>query len=164
MNGWRWAWLLLVAAALGVAYGRDSFADGKRSARCHEVRVRAADSAPRLDRRRHGPVFSAREAKDLELEVLLSEDDASGPVKVKLFSPRGRLYQILDATADEAPAAERDGRRPRWRRQVRSLVARFPVAGTQVTAHALFGEWRAEVYLDGAETPCIRPVKFVLEP
>jgi hypothetical protein len=37
------------------------------------------------------------------------------------------------------------------------------MAGTPVVTNALFGEWRAEVYLDGAETPCVRPLEFVIE-
>lgn len=160
MNSWRWAALLLVAAAFGVADGPKAFADRKRSDRCYSVRVRAADSPGERDRRRQRPVLSASEAKDLTIEVSLSEDAASRPVQVKLFSPRGRLYQVLDAVADENPTA----RPRRSRRHERSLVARFPVAGTQITAHGLYGEWRAEVHLDGTETPCIRPLTFVIEP
>ena len=164
MNRWGWASLLLIAAAFDVADGPKAFADGKRSGRCYAVRVGAADSRPRQDRSRHAPVLSAGEVKDLEIEVLLSEDDATRPVQVKLFNPRGRLYQVLDAVANESPATAREGRRPRARREVRSLVARFPVAGTQITTHGLFGEWRAEVYLDGAEAPCTRPLRFVIKP
>jgi hypothetical protein len=151
---------LLVAAAFGVADGPQAYADRKRSDRCYTVRVRAADSPGERDRRRHKPVFSAGEAKDLTIEVTLSEDAATRPVQVKLFTPRGRLYQVLDAVAE----GNRTARPTRSRRHERILVAQLPVAGTQVTAHALFGEWRAEVHLDGAETPCIRPLSFVIEP
>jgi len=164
VNRWGWAPLLLIASALDVAGAPKAFAGGTPPGRCYAVNVDAADSPTRLDGRRRAPALSARAAKDLEIEVLLSESGATRPVQVKLFTPRGRLYQVLDAVAGESPASARRGRRPRARRQERPLVARFPVAGTQITTHALFGEWRAEVYLDGAEAPCIRPLKFVINP
>lgn len=160
MNRGGWATLLLVAAVFGVADGPKALADRKRSDRCYTVRVRPADSPGERDRRRESPVLSASQAKDLTIEVSLPEDAASRPVQVKLFSPRGRLYQVLDAVADGNPTA----RPRRSRRHERLLVARFPVAGTQITAHDLYGVWRAEVHLDGTEAPCIRPLAFVIEP
>jgi len=83
------------------------------------------------------------------------------PVHVKLFTPRGSLYQVLQAKADAestSTAARRRGR------SARALVALVPVAGTQITTYALFGEWRAEVYLDAADAPCTRTLEFVIEP
>lgn len=161
MNVGRLATVLLMGAALQVA--ADARADETRSGRCYGVRVRAAGSPGERNGRRHTPVLSAAEAKDLAFVVSISADAASRPVQVRLFSPRGRLYQVLDALVDENTTEGVEGRR-RSRRHVRSLVARLPVSGTQITTYAMFGTWRAEVYLDGADTPCTRPMEFVIEP
>ena len=151
MTASRWArWnLLLLLATLGAAVAAS--ANG-RSDRCYPIRVRAADAENR------SRVFSAAAAKDLVIEVAVPDEAASRPVRVKLFTPRGALYQVLETSAGEDGAES--GRR---RRRGRTLTARFPVAGTHVTTFALFGEWRAEAYLEGAETACTRPLKFVIE-
>jgi hypothetical protein len=156
MTTWRYASVLLLAAAFDLGGGLPARADA-RADRCYAVRVRAAGSD--ASGGRHGRVFSAATAKDLAIEVSVPDAAASRPVQVKLFTPRGRLYQVIDAGADE----EVSGDRGRRRRRGRSMVAEFPVAGTPVTTHALFGEWRAEVYLDGSETRCARPLEFVIE-
>jgi hypothetical protein len=54
-------------------------------------------------------------------------------------------------------------RRYRFRR-ARTVTADLPVAGTSITRRSLFGEWRAEVHLDGNERACTRPTTFTLEP
>jgi hypothetical protein len=104
--------------------------------------------------------LSAAAVKDLRIEILLTEDAATRPVQVKLYNPRGRLYQILDAVADPG-VTKSNGRSKRGERL---FVALLPVAGTQITLNALYGTWRAEVYLDGASTACARPAEFVLSP
>jgi hypothetical protein len=172
----RWSFVSLMSAVAVVTFApvNPAVAEGRRAGRCYAIRIDAAGSSDEgdphahrererdRDHRRNGSALSATEAKDLEIQISVSEDAAIRPVRIKLFTPRGKLYQVLDAVADlEAPEAS--GHR-RSRRNERSLVARFPVAGTQITTHALFGEWRAEVYLDGFETPCSRPLEFALEP
>jgi hypothetical protein len=109
-------------------------------------------------------VVSASESRDLRVEVSLPESLSSLPVQVKLFTPRGRLYQVLQARADaeSTSSAARNGRRSS--RETRTLAALVPVAGTQITTHALFGEWRAEVYVGDATAPCARPLEFVIGP
>jgi hypothetical protein len=161
---WRFRSFVLIAAAVNLVQVPESFAKRRRSGRCYAISVEAADSHSNHDRRRRAPVLSASEAKDLEIEIALSDEAAAWPVQVKLFTPRGKLYQVLDAVAETqtAPDGARSRRRPR--RHTRSLVARFPVAGTQITSHALFGEWRAEAYLGDAESPCTRSLEFVIEP
>jgi hypothetical protein len=147
------AWLLLVAATMDVSSSM-VFAARKRSTGCISVQVGPPQGRKKV------PDLSAAAVKDLRIEIVLTEDAATRPVQVKLYNPRGRLYQILDALADSS------GTKPngRSKRGERLFVALLPVAGTQITAHALYGTWRAEVYLDGASTGCTPPTEFVLSP
>jgi hypothetical protein len=147
-------WLLLVAVTMDLS-ASIAFAARERSTGCLSVRI--GSHAPG---RKNNPGFSAAAVKDLRIEVVLTEKAATRPVQVKLYNPRGRLYLILDAVAD-ASGMKAKGRSKRGERL---FVALLPVAGTQITAHALYGTWRAEVYLDGGETPCTRPAEFVLSP
>jgi hypothetical protein len=148
------AWLLFVAATMDFSSSM-AFAARKRSAGCLSVQV-----GPQPQGRKKASDFSAAAVKDLRIEILLTEDAATRPVQVKLYTPRGRLYQILDAVADSGQTMPN----ARSKRRERRFEALLPVAGTQITAHALYGRWRAEVYLDGASTACSRPVEFVLAP
>ena len=162
MRSWRWAAIVLAATALDVARPAEPSADRKPANRCYGVRVDSADS--RSNRRGRTTVISATESRDLRLEVSLPEKLSSLPVHVKLFTPRGRLYQVLQATAGAESTSRAAKSRRRSARDARTLAALFPVAGTQITTFALFGEWRAEVYLDDDAAPCTRPLEFVIEP
>jgi hypothetical protein len=158
MTGIRFASVLLLAT---LALGASAFAE-RRSGRCHAVRVRPGEAEGRNGNNgRSGRAFSATAAKDLVIEVSIPDAAASLPVQVKLFTPRGRLFQVIDARAAESETTDARGRGRRGRG--RTLSALFPVAGTPIVTNALFGEWRAEVYVDGAETPCVRPLEFVIE-
>jgi hypothetical protein len=161
MTRGRWISIVLVATALDVARPAEA-SQRKRAHRCHDARVEPAD--PRSDRRGRTTAVSARESGDLRIQVSLPGELSGLPVQVKLFTPRGRLYQILQATADAASTSEATKGPRRSPHRGRSLAALVPLAGTQITTYALFGEWRAEFYLDGAESPCTRPLEFVIEP
>ncbi len=157
MRSWRWAAIVLAAAALEVARPAETSAAGRKANRCYGVRVESAVS--RSDRRGSATAFSASESKDLRLLVSLPEKLSSLPIQVKLFTPRGSLYQVLEATADGVSTS-----RGRSKRGARDLAAVLPVSGTHITTFELFGEWRAEAYLDGSAAPCTRPLEFVIEP
>jgi hypothetical protein len=158
MTGLRFVSLLLLAI---LAMGASAFAE-RGSGRCYAVRVHPAEAEGRNGNNgRSGRSISATAAKDLVIEVSVPDAAASSPVQVKLFTPRGRLYQVIEAHAGESEMLDGGGRGRRGRG--RTLEALFPMAGTPVVTNALFGEWRAEVYLDGAETPCLRPLEFVIE-
>jgi hypothetical protein len=161
MRTWRWAAIVLAVTVLDVARPAEPSPAREKANRCYGVRVESADSS---NRRSGTSVFSAGESKDLRLVVSIPEELSSLPVHVKLFTPRGRLYQVLQATADAESTSRAARSRGRSARDPRALVALVPVAGTQITTYALFGEWRAEVYLDDAEAPCTRPLEFVIEP
>jgi hypothetical protein len=162
MRTWRWAAIVLAVTALDVARPAEPSPAREKANRCYGVRVESAVS--RSNRRGSETAFSAGESKDLRLVVSIPEELSSLPVHVKLFTPRGRLYQVLQATADAESTSRAARSRGRSARDPRALVALVPVAGTQITTYALFGEWRAEVYLDDAEAPCTRPLEFVIEP
>jgi hypothetical protein len=158
----RWVSIVLAATAFLAARPAES-AGKKRDNRCYGLRVDTEES--RSTRRgRPASVVSANESRDLRLEVSLPESLSSLPVEVKLFTPRGRLYQVLQATADAESTSTAAKNRRRSNRETRTLAALVPLAGTQITTHALFGEWRAEVYLGDAAAPCARPLEFVIEP
>jgi hypothetical protein len=159
MRRWRWALLVLVAAASFVARPAEA-KKPKRVNRCYAVHL----ETDARDRRGRDTVVSASESRDLRIEVSLPEELSSLPVEVKLFTPRGTLYQVLPATADASSSSEAGKKRRRPRHRGRSLTALVPLAGTQITTYALFGEWRAEAYVDGADSPCTRPLEFVIEP
>jgi hypothetical protein len=137
----------------------------KESHRCYGIRVEAADSEIGSFRRRGRTTrFSAREVRDLRVEVFVPEATATEPLSVKLYTPRGRLYQVLQvaASAPDDLAGKRGGRRSAGR-SYGVLSAQFPVAGTQITSFDMFGNWRVEAHLDGSEGPCTRPFEFELE-
>jgi len=141
---------------------------------CYAVRIEALGStsspstlsegkAPKAKARpRNGHRFSAREILDLRFDVLLRERDPSGLVEVALYTPSGHLYETLKAELDPDEAALG---RPSYRgRRARVVAATLPVAGSYITRRSIYGEWRAEVRLDGAGTACTRHESFTLEP
>lgn len=135
--------------------------------RCYAVRVEAI-SIPATEtstdtgrRRRYRRRFSAHEVLDLNLSVWLPAKNEASVVEIRLYTPTGRLYEVLQARADASTA---DGARYRGRR-ARVVSARLPVAGSHITSRSLYGKWRAEVFLDGNEKSCTRrPKKFSLDP
>ncbi len=131
--------------------------------RCYAVRVEAISnpSTETTNRRRYRRGFSAQEVLDLRLSVWLPEKDEASLVEIRLYTPTGRLYEVLQARAD---ASTTDGGRYR-RRRARVVSARLPVAGSHITSRSLYGKWRAEVFLDENEKSCTRrPKKFTINP
>lgn len=168
--------MLLSAAAFSLEPPRPSSEAQHRG--CYAVRIEALGStaspstlsegkaakakAKAKARPRNGHRFSAREILDLRFDVLLRERDPSGLVEVALYTPSGHLYETLKAelVPDEAAL----GRASYRGRRARVVAATLPVAGSFITRRSIYGEWRAEVRLDGAGTACTRPTSFTLEP
>lgn len=153
------ALLLIVAAGLSDAEPSKRRRERRREPRCFALRVVEADSG-----RSRGRSFSASEVGDLRFELWVHESASSEPIELKLFNPRGKLYQRLALRSADAPGRRALRARVAKRFHLQTLAARFPVTGTHVTAYALFGEWRAEAFVGDAENPCSRPLEFVLEP
>jgi len=154
---------LVVPALLGLTGASEAAtAASRRVDRCYAVRVEsiAAPNSASTKRRRFRRRFSAREVLDLRFNVLLHAKNDAGLVEIKLYTPAGRLYDILEARADGDQSAL--PRRSRRRRRV--VSAKFPVAGTHITNRSLYGKWRADVYLNGSDERCGRPKRFFIQP
>ncbi len=94
-----------------------------------------------------GTQFSGSLVRDLRIIVGWQNLSGSHTQRLDLFSPDGSLYQRLSTQFSVASAVE----------------ARLPVGGTWITQYALFGAWRADVFLDGQGSP-ISSGLFVLTP
>ena len=151
-----------------------------RARGCEAVLV---DSPQSTDRKgRFTPAFSATRILDLQLDTVLSATvEGSHLLQLKLYTPKGHLYQVLSvpftaASGDDSlPAAKRwvdgypeplDEQRTKpvpyqgsFRRGVRTTL---PVAGTSIMTNSLYGEWRVEPYLDDQRCGAART--FVIGP
>jgi hypothetical protein len=111
--------------------------------------------------------FSASNLLDLEFWVVLPSASAASAngIELKLFTPRGHLYQKLSApfvapVHPHAVGAAGPGRRPRFL----TVTLRLPVAGTTIVNNSLYGTWTAEAYLAGGTSPCTRARGFQIRP
>ena len=100
-----------------------------------------------------GREFSARRVGDL-LILVEYRSLSPGPhtQRLKLFLPDGALYQQFTSefqVGSAQPARDKGHQQLGWER----VTTRLPVAGTWITEHALYGDWRFEVYLDQARQP-----------
>lgn len=137
------------------------------AAACMSIQVSDAEAPAhsRSHRARRQRSFSASEVLDLQFEVFLaSPPEADHRVELKLFTPKGHLYQKLPAVVGPAsPGPTRAEGRTR-QTGVASAKATLPVAGTTIVMSSLYGQWQVEAYVDGATTPCTRAQKFVIKP
>jgi hypothetical protein len=110
--------------------------------------------------------FPATRTLDLQFGIRLRrrvEPDAR--LELRLYTPRGHLYQTLrvEAPAPDANASGND-RYARLRRILRPRTATLPVAGTAIVNHSLYGRWKVEPHLDGSSRPCGRARSFRIDP
>jgi hypothetical protein len=135
--------------------------------------------------------FSAARTLDLELRARLrGTRQISGDhvLRLKLFTPRGYLYQEITVPFHRQPPRSWWTRRPAetfeptrtlpgfstpvsvqktrpiWWGRIRydQVTARLPVAGTSITLGSLFGRWTVVPYLDDQTAPCGRSRRFVI--
>jgi hypothetical protein len=92
-----------------------------------------------------GDQFSTTSLRDLLISTTYSNVSGTHRQRLELYAPDGSLYQKL--TGAVAPSTQ----------------ALIPVGGTWITQHALFGEWRVDVYVDRETTP-ITSQTFALLP
>ena len=147
--------------------------------------------APEQRRATRRRSFSAARTLDLELRARLrGTRQISGDhvLRLKLFTPRGYLYQEITVPFHREPPRpwwRRSGAetfestrtlpgfstpvsvqktRPFWwgRKRYDEVTARLPVAGTSITLGSLFGRWTVVPYLDDDTGPCGRARKFVI--
>lgn len=103
------------------------------------------------------PSFSAARTIDLSLGVeLRTRRSADKGVELRLYTPKGHLYQTL---ALNPPTATRPSH------QVETAwMGTLPVAGTAIVNHSLYGRWRVEPHLAGRPEPCGDTVSLWLAP
>jgi hypothetical protein len=140
--------MLMLAAVLaaGAAMAAPPRVEERHARLCPTVEVRRA-GALRPPRK---PIFSVRQVGDLEF-VLRYRSRPARRVELKLYTPRGHLYQTLSEAI--GPQADRAPGR---------VSLRWPVSGTLVEQGALFGSWSLEPVLDGAASTCPRATPFTL--
>jgi hypothetical protein len=102
-------------------------------------------------------VFSTHKHYDLDFAVKLVPRAATPGrvVELKLYTPRGFLYQVLE-TAIPQPSPRRRGR-ARIAKKTTTASVRLPVAGTWITQNTLYGRWKVVPYLEGQTAACGRP-------
>jgi hypothetical protein len=105
--------------------------------------------------RRDRPAFSAARTIDLGLEVELRSDRFLDPrrprvrsIELRLYTPKGHLYQTLTLSPPSAAAR----RRPQH--HATGWTGTLPVAGTAIVNHSLYGRWTVQPYLAGRPEPC----------
>jgi len=148
---------------------------GPTSGFCARVEVGSESVDPLTS----GRTFSVQKTQDIHLLVLfLSEVQGDHTLEVKLKTPRGHHYQTLTAPITTSPTESGATRRvPGYPRplEVQQLtsyntrqgarlgtVMSFPVAGTSIVTSSLYGEWEAELYLDGEPMACAVRNPFVI--
>jgi hypothetical protein len=133
--------------------------------------------------------FSAKRTLDLELRTRLKGvRRLSGEhlLHLKLYTPRGYLYQTITVPFYREPRKGRKRDREAFeyqpsrvvpgfpraldvqkttrvrkgRRQFDQVTARLPVAGTSITLGSLFGRWTVVPFLDDETAPCGRSRQF----
>jgi len=151
----------LALAMLTLVPTQQSSAARRRSSPgCRTIRVSAPEAPGNKHRRKRK--FSAHKIVDLELEVRFPKKlTGQHELELKIFTPKGNLYQSMSIpfSADEPEAVT--GRK---RRKATKVGTTLPVAGTSIVANSLYGRWKVEAFLDGAEKRCTRPQKFVIKP
>ena len=131
---------------------------------CQSLWVTAPDFSGKPAARSRKPLnFSAAEVLDLEFQVVLPADTsfAGRRLELKLFTPKGHLYQTLAVPA--ATAASKASTKKR-RARYQTVTARLPVAGTTIVNNSLYGTWKAEAYFEGEPTACAKARSFVIKP
>ncbi len=168
-----------VCAAIDVVAPKQKMSTRKAQKKFNRARWKA-------NRRR---VFSARETLDLELRTRLQRRmwlSGNETLQLKLFTPRGYLYQEVTLPFYRTPSSRKERRRnpyeatrvvsgfPRplavqkarnvrmGRRRYLQVKTRLPVAGTSISLGSLYGRWTVVPYLNDATAPCGRSKTFVI--
>jgi len=170
-----WLGAVIVVAQAGGAPAAPDRAQPRPHAREECVAVIAASPQRRSERPQANPSFSATRILDVEFRTLLRRR-LEGPhtLQLKLYTPRGHLYQVL-----AVPFSEKPGKRllegfPQPVDEQAATAVRFegvrryqvkatlPVAGTSIMTSSLYGEWKAVPHLDDDPDPCGKPRTFVI--
>jgi len=155
---------------------------------CARVEVSSGAPSRPLSRSRTAPnvlvptaaTFSATQILDLTFTVLFPPTlEGEHVVELRVFTPDAQLYRSMavpfarGAQAGAARAVEGYARPlpqqalrkvSRGRGVYAAASATLPVGGTDIVSSGLYGRWRVEAYLDGAEQRCAPAAPFNLRP
>jgi hypothetical protein len=148
----RTAATLVILGTLAALGPRAALAGGRghereRQATCAVVEI-GSEQTPRAFRH-----FRATRVVELEFEVqLLHPRKAEKPPQLRLYTPDGFLYQVLET------------RELRSRSAARRYRARLPVAGTSIMQSGLYGRWRVVPHAGSVRDACGRSRSFFIRP
>jgi hypothetical protein len=126
------------------------------------------------------PSFSATKVLDLTFTVLFpAATNGEHLVELRVFTPDSQLCRsmAMPVARNALPNAARQvegyprplaqqNLRPvsRGRSLFTAASTTLPVGGTDIVSSGLYGRWRLEAYLDGAEQACAPAAWFTLKP
>lgn len=137
-------------------------------------------TAPEAKTSARTQAFSATKILDLQLAALLrTRLQGDHTLEMKVYTPRGHLYQVLTVPFSAAAVSAARTRlvegypeplREQPMTAVRhegvrrySVSTRLPVAGTAIMTSSLYGRWRVDAHLDGSLAACASKT-FTLQP
>ena len=149
------------------------------------VRVEVSSASPSAPLSRSAlvpsvPSFSATRILDLTFTVLFPTTlEGEHVAELRVFTPDAQLYRSL--AMPFARGAQPNAARPvegyarpvpqqplkqvsRGSGLFAAASTTFPVGGTDIVSSGLYGRWRVEAYLDGAEQRCAPAASFTLNP
>lgn len=164
----KWSRISAAAVALAsmsfAAFDAVAQKNAAPRAACQSVWVTAPAFGKPASRARKPLNFSAADVLDLEFQIVVPAGTSlvGRRLELKLFTPKGHLYQTLavPAASKASGTAGTPKRRPRYQ----TLTARLPVAGTTIVNNSLYGTWKAEAYFEGERTACAKARSFVIKP
>ena len=169
--------LLAVGLATVLASSPSARAAQKPASPCVAILVASSEETPKNG---WGTKFSATKTTDLTFTVLFLQGfTGEHIVELRVFTPRGFLYQSMSVPAAVAGLAS--GTRTvsgyphpvpvkassRFAYQGSTLWkvdVPFPVGGTEIGRNSLYGTWKAQAYLDGSPNPCGAATTFRIGP
>jgi hypothetical protein len=159
--------LLVVVTSLAVPALAKPHGGPKPRGEC-TVEITSPQSAP--TGRSGTPLFRATQILDVQIHVALPRRlTGEHQVDIDVLNPNGHTYQRLTVPfvgADRKPkkrklegyphpvGEQEQKERGRHGRAAYAVSATLPVAGTSIVTSSLYGDWNAEVFLDGAVEPC----------
>jgi len=144
---------------------------------CAAVEVSSGASAGAAGAR---PRFSVSKTLDLTFTVLFpATTSGEHELELRVFTPDGRLYRSIavplvdgtrEATSRPVPGYPRPvpekalAKVNRGTATYSAASIPFPVGGTDIVSSGLYGQWRVQAHVDGADAPCVSGVLFTLNP
>jgi len=144
---------------------------------CVSVEVSSGPTAAAITAR---PRFSVSKTLDLTFTVLLPVSTSGDHViELRVFTPDGQLYRSIavptvdgtrPTTSRAVPGYPRPVAEKALARVTRGTAAYsavsipFPVGGTDIVSSGLYGSWKVQAHVDGADSPCVPAVTFTLKP